>query len=303
MDETISTPDLSEADALLAELFAEVKQWEGSLAGGTELTMGAAAVADLLETRVSFGNPRANLIALTQETFAQAGVDLNFVVQQQMQQSHDFYYMTITVNMQPRPGAQFRALWCKLDLGPKGPEEPIIERIFPESKWREVLNFGGGISLGLNGNLEWGVGVDATKAAEIARLPGELQASVANKNDLNAFIVMPDFHYEMGRFDVAAFGPGHSQCYWHIQEPDLQRTLSVQFGMVFKVPKGTDAITLQGATWVEPKMSWLTENVRNVFGDLSDRLKRLLRRRDETADKFARGVAEAWQLSLPAGGG
>jgi hypothetical protein len=298
-DETITVPDFEEADSLLGDLFADVQKWEGHLAGGTQLTVGATAVASLMETRLTFGNPRSSLIALNQDTFANAGVEINYIRDEQMRESHDFYYMTINVNLQPKPGAQFRSLTCKLNFGPKGADEPIVETIFPDTRWRDVLNFGGGMSLGLNGNLDWGVGVDATKAAEITKLPGELQASIANKNEMKSFIVMPDYRYELGRFDVAAFGAGNSECYWHIQEPDLQKTLTVPFAIVFKVPKGTESITLHGLAWAEPKMSWLTENVRNVFGDLGDKLKGALRRKDAAAHQFARGAAEEWTLPLP----
>jgi hypothetical protein len=297
-NETISDPNFEDADALLADLLADVTKWEGSLAGGTQRTVGAAAVASLMETRLSFGNPRSNLIALTEESFTKAGVEPNFIHEQQ-HSSHDFYYMTINVNLQPKPGAQFRSLVCKLNFGPKGADEPIVETIFPDSKWREVMNFGGGLNLGLDSNLEWNVGVDAGQAAALAGLPGDLQASVSNKNEMKSFIVMPDYRYELGRFDVAAFGAGNSECYWYIQDPDLQKTLSVPFGMVFKVPKGTESITLDGIAWAEPKMSWLVENVRNVFGDLTDRLKSLLRRKDDAASQFARGAAEEWTLTLP----
>jgi hypothetical protein len=297
----ISPPDLKEAEALLADLFQEVRDWEGTLAGGTELAMGAAAVDSLFQTKVDFGNPRDNFILLTPALFEEAGVELNAIRQQQMQDQFDFYYMTVRVNMRPKPGVQFKVLCCELNFGPKGENEPIVQTIFPKSKWRTVMNWGGGMSLGLDGNLEWRVGVDAAQAAEIANLPGELKANVANKDEFKASIVIPDYNYEVGRFDIAAAGEGGSECYWYIQEPDLQKMLSVQFGVVFKVPKDTQEVTLRGVAWAEPRMNWLVANIRDVFGDLGDRLQALLRQKDVAADKFARGAAEQWTLTLPKG--
>jgi hypothetical protein len=46
-------------------------------------------------------------------------------------------------------------------------------------------------------------------------------------------------------------------------------------------------------------MSWLTANVRNVFGDLADKFKNLFRRKEEAASDLARGAAETWTLKLP----
>ncbi|NEQ27161.1 MAG: hypothetical protein F6K28_50775, partial [Microcoleus sp. SIO2G3] len=176
MSEKIYPPNPQEADTLLASLLEEVKTWEGTLAGGTKLDVGAAAVESLFQTKVEFGNPKNHLILLTEEIFKEIGIELNSIYRQQMRDVYDFYYMTVTVNLRPKPGVQFRRLCCELDFGSKGENEPIVEKIFPNSKWRSVMNLGVGMNLGLNGNLDWSVGIDASQVAEIANLPGNLKA-------------------------------------------------------------------------------------------------------------------------------
>ncbi len=299
MVEKVTLPNLQEAEILIGDLFDEVKKWEGTLSGGTQLGVGATAIDSLLHTKVSFGNPRDDLTFLTKKLFEEFGVELTSIQKRQMRNEYDFYYMTITVNIRPKPGAQFKMLCCTLDFGPKGEKEPTVQAIFPESKWRTVMNWGGSMNLGLNANLDWGIGVDSSKVGEIVNLPSDLQMNVANKNDLNAFITIDDYAYEVGRFDIAAYGKNSSECYWYIHEPDLQKLLSVQFTTVFKVPIGTDSITLHGIAWAEPSMNWLVENIDNVFRDLKDKIKVLLQSNNETANKFARGTAEEWTLILP----
>ncbi len=296
-----SPPDLKESSELLDDLFADVKKWEGTLAGGTQLDVGAAAVDSLRQTQVSFGNPRTDLVALTPELFEELGVELNAVQKRLMQDRFDFYYVTVNVNMRSKPGALFKSLYCELDFGPKGPDEPIVHALFPQSEWRPVMNWGGGMSLGLNGDLTWSAGLDATGPISVPGMPAELKANVANKHDLKAFITIPDYAYQVGRFDIAASGEGGATCYWHIQDPDLQKILTVQFAIVFKVPKGVKSFTLHGTAWTEPNMNWLIANVRDVFSDLKVRLQSLLRRKGDAADKFAQGAAETWTLDLPKG--
>jgi len=299
MPDKPTAPDFQESAALIDELFTDVTKWEGSLAGGQKLKVGGTALDSLKETKVQFGNPKDNLIAITEAALHNSGLAVTSIRKQQMEIDFDFYYLTLTVDMRPKPGAVFKSLTCELNFGPKGPDEPIVQAIFPSSKWHDVMQFGGGMSLALDGNLDWQVGVDASQIANVTGLPADVKAGVVNKNEMKSFIVMPDFSYNLGRFDIAASGEGNSECYWHIEDPDLQKSVSFKFGVVFKVPKGTESITLTGLAWAEPNMSWLTANIKNVFRDLSEKLQNILRKRDDASKELAKGAAEEWVLKLP----
>ncbi|MBK8987470.1 MAG: hypothetical protein IPM39_15565 [Chloroflexi bacterium] len=299
IDETPTPPDLTGSEATLDKLFTEVTKWEGTLAGGEHLDVGGEALDSLRKTRVLFGNPRANLVALTPDQLHGSGLELTSIQKDQFAGKYDFYYLTITVDMQPRPGAHFKSLTCKLSFGPKGQEEPIVQSIFPQTNWKSVMEWGGGMTLGLDADLKWKVGVDATKLSELSGQMPELKANLENKNEMKSHIVLRDFSYDLGRFEIAAFGEDNSECYWYIQNADLQKVLTVKFGVVFKVPKGTKSVTLEGLAWAEPSMHWLIEHVRNVFADLSEKLQNLLRRREDASKDLSRGAREMWTLELP----
>lgn len=298
MTDTLIPPDFEESDVLLNQLFDEASIG-GKRSGGVALDPASAAVDSLRQTKVTFGNPTDNLIGLSEKALHNSGITLTSIRQQQMQTSHNFYYMTITVDMRPASGAVFKALTCELDFGPKGAAEPIVQTIFPSTKWRDVMQWGGGMNLGLDGNLEWEVGVDASQVANVTGLPADLKAGVANKNDMKSFIVLPDFSYDLGRFDIAAAGEGNSTCYWQIEDADLQKTISVKFGVVFKVPKGTESITLIGRAWADPSMNWLTGNLKPILAALGANLQGIFKQREAESQKFARGAAEQWTLNLP----
>ncbi|MCL2934300.1 MAG: hypothetical protein MGG11_19255 [Trichodesmium sp. MAG_R03] len=300
MTEKLSCPNLEEADALLLELFEEVQKWEGTLAGGTKLGMGAEAVESLRQSKVSFGNPRDRLIRLTEDTFKNSGTELNEFYKQQMG-AWDFYYMRLTVDLRPEPVAKFWRLTCELDFEPKGKGEPIVQTLFPTQQWRSLMSFGVGMEVGLNGNLDWAIGVDSSELDRLLELlPEELKANVSSKNDFKTFMAIAGYRYELGRPEVLTNGEGNSTCYWRIQDNQLQKIGTAKFGIVFKVPKGTASIRLLGTAWAEPDLNWITGDIRDVFGDLSDRLKQLLRQKNQVASQFARGVdREKWSLTLP----
>lgn len=299
MSDKLSPENFQESDELLSDLLEEVQRWEGTLAGGTKLGPGAAAVTNLKDSKVSLGSPKDKLTLLTEATFQETGTKLSSIYRQQMQDQYDFYYLTLKVELRPKSTVQFRKLICELDFGPKGEQEPILQSVFPNEKWRAVLSTGVGMDIGLNGNLDWTAGVDTSAiSAVLEQVPGEIQGEVANKNEFNAFVTMPAYKYEFGLFEILTTGVG-STAYWRIQDEALKKTGMVEFATVFKVPKAIQEIELVGKVWVEPNVNWLFADVRDVAGELSDRFKQLFRNKEEAASRFARWDAEKWQLQLP----
>lgn len=299
MTENLTPPNLQESNELLSDLLEEVQRWEGTLAGGTKLGSGAAAVTNLKDSKISLGNPKDKLTLLTEAAFQETGTELSNIYRQQMQDQYDFYYLTLKVELRPKPTVQFWKLMCELDFGPKGEQEPILQSVFPNEKWRSVLSSGVGMDIGLNGNLDWKAGVDTSDlTAVLEQAPGELKGEITNKNEFKTFVAMPAYKYEFGLFEILATGVG-STAYWRIQDEALKKTGMVEFATVFKVPKAVQELQLMGKAWVEPDVNWLFADVRDVASELSDRFKQLFRNKEEAANRFARGDAEEWQLQLP----
>ena len=299
MTEKLSCPNLEEADALLLELFEEDQKWEGSLAGGRKLGMGAEAVESLRQSKVSFGHPRDRLIRLTEDTFKNSGTELNEFYKQQMGE-WDFYYMRLTVDLRPEPVAKFWRLTCELDFEPKGKGEPIVQTLFPSQQWRSLMSFGVGMEVGLNGNLDWAIGVDNSELDRLLELlPEELKANVSSKNDFKTFMAIAGYRYELGRPEILTNGEGNSTCYWRIQDNQLQKIGTAKFGIVFKVPKGTASITVEGKVWAEPSINWLTSNLEDIVAKLSQKFQNLLGQDEEAASHFPRVCSKRWNFKLP----
>lgn len=310
MNERQSLEVLKGAEELANQLSEEVKAAEGTLSAGakvfrsagTKLGPGAEALQQLRETRLSFGNPYHNLTRLTPERLEECGIELPVIQKLQMKERFDFYFMTLPVSMQPGRGVQFTRLECLLDFGPKGQDEPIVHSIFPQGEWQEVLRLGRKMNLGLDGNLEWKAGLEFTNSALPANLPASIRGKVSNINEFKAYITIPEFSYELGKTGIAATGAGNSQCFWRIDKPELKKVQTVQFGVVFKVPRGKSVIELTGIVSVEPSFQWLTGNLKDVFDCLSERLKGLLRLKDEERrgmDRLPMGDHEKWEITLP----
>jgi hypothetical protein len=294
MPDPLNPPDFQQADADLTQLFEEVSTQVGYMAGGITLSPSAVNIKDLFDTRVSFGNPQDNLVRLTAETFQMGGTELKDIYKQQMQDKYHFYYLTITVALIPKPATRFWRLTCQLDFEPKGSNEPIIQTIFPTQEWRSVFNFGVGMDVGLDGNLEWSGAVDTSQIP----LPVEGKAKIVNKNAFQGFIGIPSFKYELGNPEILAVGENNSFAYWRIEDKEIQKIGTAKFALVFKVPQGVDTITLVGKAWAEPDMNWLTADIKDVASALSENLKNIFRNREEGASRFARGIGEKWELDL-----
>jgi hypothetical protein len=288
--------------SLLDELFGEVATEETKQIGGKKLGRGGLAIQSLRETEVTFGHPYDNLIQLTPELFEEIGVELGPIQRRQIDNDFDFYYMTLAVSMHPKRGAVFQLVECRLEFGPEGMRMPIVQTIFPQAQWRTVLEWGGSMNLGLNGNLDWEVGVDGDKIQEITKLGHIPSAKLKTNNELKAFIVLPDYKFGLGRSEISATGEGNARCTWRLQNPELQETQTVRFVVIFKVPKGMEMVELTGTVIAEPNMSWLAAQLDDVFSELGERFKALFSGKQEERsrkERLAISAREKWTLVLP----
>ncbi len=294
--------DFKETQDVLDQLFKQVSEEESKLSGGKKLGKGGKALQSLKETRITFGNPINNLIQLTEKMFLDVGIELNPIHREQMKNQFDFYYMTMAVSLQPGPGAKFSRLECKIDFGPKGKDEPILQTIFPGSEWKEMLSAGMEFCLGLDGNLNWNAGIDLTSSSISDQSACNIKGKIANKNKMKVFIAIPSYRYQLGKANVSATGEGNSECFWRIDKPELLDARTVQLGVVFKVPKQITSIELTGLVYAEPDFQWLTADLGDVFEHLSDNLKKLFRlKKNERRAKDRLPICdrEKWTIDLP----
>ena len=269
------------------------------MAGGQKLGITASIIKDLQETKVSFGNPKNELIPLTEEIFKEAGVELDYLIKGQMKDDYNFYYLTLNVNLRPQPGAKFWRLTCELKFSK---EKTIIQSIFPEHKWQPVIKTGVGMDIGINQNLDIDAGIDSSKITEVLKsVPANLKANIVSKNKFKAFAVIRDCKYELGRPEIVAEGTGSPECYWRIQDKNIEKVGTVKFGVIFKVPKQTKSITLTGITSAHIDINLFTDDISDiVLPRLPEKIQELLGLdAEESAKKFFRDDHEKWDLKLP----
>lgn len=299
LNTTTFQQDLDDAQEFLSQLQKKVALLEGSLAGGREVKFGEQTIRDLNETRLRFGNPIANLTRLTPKRFDDFGIELTSQRKDQMRNQFDFYYMTLALNAQLKSGINLSSVKCRLDLGPKNdPNEPMIETYFPKRIWKEVLQFGGEMRLGLDGNLDFNAGLDLETLPQEIRdnIPVEIKAKIEAQNKINSFIIVPNFRFNLGRADISTSGEQSSTCFWDLQNPELQETQSLEFMLLFKVPKGQRKIGMVGRAQASVKISWLSAKIDHVLDHLSDELKAVFEQRE----KVPLGVEEVWrEIELP----
>ena len=281
MADSISAQDLQNAQALYDELLADVKVEEGVLSKSSKLGPASQLIEDLKLSKVTFGNPKDLLIQLTPSLLEQLNITLDPIQKYQLENQYDFYHMSLTVSLFPKRSNLFRLIECRLMFRCQNGSQPIVQSIFPQPRWRTVLEWGGGLNLALNGQLDWDIGVPPDQIDAVRNLAGVPVASLKTNNEIQSRILVPDYAFKMGRAEIAATGTGSAECAWRLVQPELKETQTVRFIIIFKVPKGTKAIDLEGIVVAEPDMQLLVAEVRDIFSELKDKFKNLFRKPDQ----------------------
>ena len=297
MDNLIGINEITDAMAFLDDLYTAVTFEEGTLSGGNseQLYEGGTAVQGLRETRISLGHPYHRLTRLTPKLFTALGIELDPLLKEQRKR-YEYYYMSMATSLSPKRGAAFQRVECELQFGPAGMQAPIVESIFPQTRWHTVLEWGGELNLALNGQLEWEIGLSNDEIlAEVLQLSGVPNAKIKTANAMKAHILVPDYSFKMGRVETSATGVGNTYCRWRIEDPQLQETETADFIVVFKVPKGITTIELTGILTADTKLAWLTGHLNSIFGDLARRFQALW----QPEARLPIGVQEKWTVTLP----
>jgi len=286
-----------ELDSLLDEAVATAEIWEASL-GERGTTPAADAFRALKEGRLSLGSPEATLRVLRVEELEQAGIQVEPYIQREMadREGWDYVLVNLPVLLFPGRGSEYNlveAAMSAVSTRSSG-RQPAIHAVFPEAKWKPVLEAGGAMELALDGGLSWGAELERVDL-NLEGLGGELAGRVGNQNTLSSFIRVLPYQYQLGRAEVVAQWAG-GEAMWRIDSAEAIRAdKRVQFVAVVKVPKEATRIEITGSAQAEVAFQWLTAQVRNVFRHLSRRLQELIRGR--------KGIAlqdeQSWTLRLP----
>ncbi|VAW43284.1 hypothetical protein MNBD_CHLOROFLEXI01-355 [hydrothermal vent metagenome] len=188
MTQFVPPPNPEESEIHLASLRQEVNTWAGDLDAGETFPVGVQDIQRYQQAKIKLSNPKSNLERLTPALFNKVGVPLSALHAKQMHSQFDFYHMTLSVQMRPEPGTYFRALGCQLNFALAENGEPIVVSIFPDEQWKAVFKFGGSLSLNLDGNLGFEVGITGADTAVLQTLPANLQSKIVNQNEMKSTI-------------------------------------------------------------------------------------------------------------------
>jgi hypothetical protein len=297
----ITPAELLDSKLLLQEIYEEVVAQDSRL--GTKPASGSATESfrRLRETRAVLGDPKDNLVKLTPELFSSVGIELKGTWKQSMRDRYDYYYMTLPVTLVPGRGIQFVLLEASFQFSLSLDDQPIVQSMFPTSEWKDVLQWGAGMRVALDADLNYTVGIDADLLTNNT-IPQQIKAKIFNDNELQGLITIPSFRYTLGRAEAIAAGVGNNFCFWRIQNPELREMYDITLSAIFKVPKKVRTLQLTGTVIAEPSFAWLTSNLRDVFEYLSEKAQTFLRQRDDERqgkDRLPVGDFEEWTLNLP----
>ncbi len=281
---------------LLDQAIQEAKKWEASLGRKTRGSA-AGAFEALKNGKLDIQNPQAYIERLRPRDFEAQGVTLSPALKRSLSgpDGYAFYQMAAPLLLHPGRGSQYNLFESQFAFDvPRGQREAAIYSIFPQAEWKPVLDWSGSLHLGLDGNLEWGAGVEKTEV-ELAKLSGALTGRVHNVNQMTGFIKIVPFEHSLGRMDISASHTAQTAA-WRL---DGQRAIRSQgqmkFVLLLKVPVELTSLRLEVAAQAEPDFDWLTARVEHVLERLPQALRDIFRKRRGLPLQ----VFEKWTIQLP----
>jgi hypothetical protein len=286
-----------EVATLLDEAIAAAEKWEGEL-GSKGATPAADAFRALKEGKLSLGSPEATLRVFRAKDLEEHGIQAESYIRQEMRAKDGWAYLLLNlpVLLFPGRGAEYNLVESALTVTSTraSGRQPAIHTIFPEAKWRPVLEWGGGMELALDSGLTWGAELKRADF-DLSQLSGELASRVGNENTLSSFIRVLPFQYDLGRAIIEAQWAG-GEAMWRIDSAEeIRGNKQLQFVAIAKVPKEVERMQITGLAQAEVSYQWLTGQVRHVFEHLSAKLQELIRKRQGIALKDQ----QTWILKIP----
>jgi hypothetical protein len=157
-----------------------------------------------------------------------------------------------------------------------------------------VLNWGGALHLGLDGDMEWSAQVEQVDT-KIAQLEGALAGRVSNMNQASSFVKITPFEYSLGRMEIETTFTAQ-KAMWRLDGKHALRSQGqIQFVVLLKAPIELRELQMEVAVQAEPSFDWLTAQVEHVLERLPKSLHDILKKK--------RGLAlqafEKWTIVLP----
>jgi len=261
---------------------------------------GTKYIEALMETKVSLGNPKDEIVRLSVQ---EAAVNSNEILKGKFQ-GKKIYYLSLSVSLRSGSGAQFSRIWCEFDFSQEKGQEVIIQKIFPTPEWKTVITYGASLKLALDSMLKWVIGLSGSANVQQLQqtLNTEMKANLVNEDAMSAFIQVHPYSFEMGRAEIVATGTGSDVAFWNISKPDLRKAQTTKFIVVFTVPKEVKKVKLVASVAAEPDFPLLVANLRDVWEFLGKKYQLLLKKLDgqrTPEERLPIGDQDEWEINLP----
>ena len=264
------------------------------LAGSKSEVSGAARALDALtKLQIKIANPGGTFLHLTSATLENSGISLNGI-QRQVLARADFYSISFSVAILNPPNTNLEQLNFLVEFESDPAAEPLIRSMYPTSEWRGLLGQQQEFRLELTADLNWRLNPASTEKQSKGKAGTRQQGPAAgNRESPLAY----EFTFPLKPRELAATGVGTSRCFWSFQSPEFRDTATLQFGVIFEVPKGTGNLKIAARATANPSVNWLTQNLRGIVNLLGDRLRNSLR--PGKNEQFTIADSSIWTLQLP----
>lgn len=232
---------------------------------------------DLNQTHAEFG-AFPEIYALNDETFVKNHLPVPAHLKE-LGKHYRLYWVRFPLVLHALANIPFTKLECVVEFNPQESDEearPLALQIFPNRKFKRLLEFRDSLSVGITENLDFAIDVGTINSA-IGDAGVKEGAKIDGAWDGRMHLLVGPFTYELKKAQIEHSSVGSEKVFWRISGTEFFQEEDVPLIVILKIPKQIEHVEIGAALQAYHAPNFGAMEPEQVMGYFVDHVAAFLR--------------------------